>query len=210
MNDILDLIKKNKIIAVIRMEDPKKLLKVTEALMKGGIKLLEITMTVPNAIDLIKKVSQNISSDFIIGAGTVLDTETARAAILAGAEFIVSPYTNYDVITLCKRYNKIVIPGAFTPTEIIKSWEVGADIVKIFPAKYVGPGYFKDIKGPYPQIDIMPTGGVLIDNSIDYINAGACAVSIGGDLLPKKEIEKENYQAIVKRAEKLLSILNKK
>lgn len=208
LNEDLDYIKRNRVIAVIRMTSYTKIMDVIEALIKGGIKLLEITMTVPDGVEIIKEVAKKVNDDFLIGAGTVLDAETARSVILAGASFIVSPNTNYEVIKMCKRYSRVIIPGAFTPTEILKAWENGADIVKVFPASYFGPRYFKDIKGPYPQIELMPTGGVSISNALDFINAGACAVSIGGELLPKEAIERGDFHVIVNRAKELVSILN--
>ena len=207
-NETLNVIFDSKVIAIIRMEDYRKIIKVTEALMGGGVRCLEITLTVPNALDIIKEVSQNISPDFIIGAGTVLDPETARLAIIAGAQFIVSPSTNLEVIKICKRYSKVIIPGAFTPSEILKSWENGADIVKVFPANFFGPEYFKILKGPYPHINLMPAGRVCIDNAVDFIKSGACAVSIGGELLDKKAIAEDNFDVVTKNAKILMKNIN--
>jgi 2-dehydro-3-deoxyphosphogluconate aldolase / (4S)-4-hydroxy-2-oxoglutarate aldolase len=203
-NEVLDTIFTTKVIAVIRMQESEKITKVIEALIRGGIRCLEITLTVPNALPILKEVSQKIPPKFIIGAGTVLDPETARAAIMAGAQFIVSPNTDLRVIKICKRYSKVIIPGAFTPSEILNSWECGADIVKVFPANFFGSSYFKDLKGPYPDINLMPTGRVTIANAVDYINSGACAVSIGGDLIDKKAIAEDKYNIITEKAKKLL------
>lgn len=193
------------VVAVIRMSDTAKLMKVIEAVRKGGVKCLEITFTVPGAVDVIKEVSKSVGKDFLVGAGTVLDTETARMAILAGAEFIVGPALNLEVIKLCHRYDKVVIPGAFTPTEILAAWDAGADIVKVFPATAVGPGYFKDIKGPLPQIQLMPTGGVSIENAGEFIKAGACAVAVGTALLDKKAIEENNFDVLTEKAARLVA-----
>lgn len=203
-NKVLDTIFSTKVIAVIRMQESGKITKVIEALIRGGIRCLEITFTVPNALSILKEVSQNIPPRFIVGAGTVLDSETARMAILAGAQFIVAPNTNQEVIKICKRYSKVIIPGAFTPTEILNTWESGADIVKVFPANFFGPDYFEDMKGPYPDINLMPTGRVTIANAVDYIKAGACAVSVGGDLIDKKAIADDTYNIITEKAKKLI------
>ena len=148
------------IVAVVRSESAEPLIQVVEALADGGITAAEITFTVPGAIDVIKEVRRTVGDRVVLGAGTVLDPETARAALLAGAEYIVSPALNLDVIRLCRRYDKVVMPGAFTPTEILAAWEAGADIVKVFPADVVGPDFFKAMRGPLRQVRLMPTGGV--------------------------------------------------
>jgi 2-dehydro-3-deoxyphosphogluconate aldolase/(4S)-4-hydroxy-2-oxoglutarate aldolase len=204
-DETLSLIKEFGVVAIIRMSDSRKVIGIAKALRKGGIRCIEIPMTVPNALELIKNTTYDKNFDFVIGAGTVLDVETARAAILAGAEYIVGPNTNFDVIKVCKRYTKVVIPGAFTPTEILNAWEGGADIVKVFSARSVGPKYFSDLKGPFPQIDLMPTGGVRVDNAGDFIRAGACAVTIGRDLLDKKAIAEGNFDVLTERAKKLVN-----
>jgi len=200
----LNIIKENGIIAVIRLNDSSKILKIVEALMKGGVKCLEITYTIPGALEIIKEISKNIGQDFKVGAGTVLNSEIARAAIYAGADFIVAPNTNYEVINVCKKFDKVIIPGAFTPSEIFNAWEKGADIVKVFPARYFGPKYFVDIKGPYPQINLMPTGGVNIENAADFIRSGAYAVSIGKDLLNNDAIAKDKFDIITENAKRLV------
>ena len=148
---------------------------VIDALGAGGVRALEVTMTVPRAIQLIDAIAPTLPPDFVIGAGTILDPETARAAILAGARFIVGPVFNRAVIDLCHRYDVAVMPGCFTPTEILQAWEAGADVVKVFPATALGPSYFKDIRGPLPQVKLMPTGGVTLENAGDWIGAGAVA-----------------------------------
>ena len=203
-DEILSRIKESGVVAIIRMSDSVKIIEIAKALRKGGIRCIEIPMTVPNALELIKKTSYDTDFDFVTGAGTVLDVETARAAILVGAEYIVGPNTNPDMIKLCKRYAKVVIPGAFTPMEILNAWEEGGDIVKVFPARFFGPKYFSDLKGPFPQIDLMPTGGIRVDNAADFIRAGACAVTIGKDLLDKKAIAECNFDVVTQRAKKLM------
>ena len=203
--ETLQRVAESPVISVIRMNDTSKLMKVIDALSEGGVKFLEITFTTPNAVDVIKEVSKKVSSDFVVGAGTVLDPETARAAILAGAKFIVSPALNLDTIKMAHRYDIMMVPGAFTPTEIMTAWDMGADIVKVFPATALGPKYFKDIKGPFPQIRVMPTGGVSVDNAGEFIKAGACAVAAGTDLLDKEAIANDKFEIITEKAKKLIS-----
>ena len=157
------------LVAVVRAPDGKNLVDVVAALAEGGVSVAEVTFTVPGALDIIKAVKERLGDRVLLGAGTVLDTETARAALLAGAEFIVSPALNLDVIRLCKRYDKLVFPGAFTPTEILSAWEAGADIVKVFPADVSGPAFFKAMRGPLPQIRLMPTGGVDLTTAAAFL-----------------------------------------
>lgn len=192
-----------RVVAVIRLADASKLVPVIEAVARGGVRCIEITMTVPNAIELIRQVSNTVSSDILIGAGTVTDAETARAVIDAGAQFVVSPILNPDVIAACKQADVYCAPGCFTPTEIFTAWKLGADIIKVFPATSLGPKYFKDIKGPFPQIPLMPTGGVSIDNAHEWIAAGAVAVGIGSDLLDKKAIDEGRYEVLTERAARM-------
>src|SRR5246127_848534 len=162
------------IVAVVRSQDTQQLVEVTRALADGGAPVVEITMTVPNALEVLRQVRRALGERVLLGAGTVLDPETARAALLAGAEYLVAPTVNLDVIRLCQRYDKLVMPGAFTPTEILGAWEAGADIVKVFPAEVVGPAYFKALRGPLPQIRVMPTGGVDLTTAAAFLKAGAC------------------------------------
>src|SRR5947207_5446716 len=176
------------IVAVIRAEGPEKFVDVAEALLAGGVEVMEVTFTVPRATLVLEKVAAKLGSRILLGAGTVLDTETARAAILSGAEFIVSPAVNVEVIELCRRYSKLVMPGALTPTEVITAWQAGADIVKIFPSELTGPKYIKALRAPLPQVRLMPTGGVNLDTAIDYLNAGSCALGIGGSLVEPKAV----------------------
>jgi len=204
-DETLHSIKESGVVAIIRMSEPERIIEIARALRKGGVRCIEIPMTVPTALELIRETTRDASSDFVIGAGTVLDAETARATILAGAEFLVGPNTNFDMIKLCKRYRKVVIPGALTPTEILNAWQAGADIVKVFSARFFGPKYFSDLKGPYPHIDLMPTGGVRVDNAADFIRQGACAVTIGRDLLDTKAIAEGRFEVITERAKQLIA-----
>lgn len=194
-----------KVIAVIRMTDTDRLMDVIEAIQKGGVEWIEITMVVPDAIDVLKEVAHRQGGNTVIGAGTVLDPETARLAILAGAEFIVSPILNLDVIELAHRYDRLAIPGAFTPTEILTAWEAGADIVKVFPATALGPTFVKDVRGPLPQVKLCPTGGVTVENAGEFIAAGAACVGIGTNLLDKKAIAEGRYELLTQRAEQLVA-----
>src|ERR1700761_2022839 len=176
---ILKRVLEGGIVAVVRSESGESLVKVVQALAEGGVAAAEVTFTVPDAIDVIRQVRREVGDAVVLGAGTVLDPETARAALLAGAEYIVAPTLNLEVIRLCRRYDKAVMPGAFTPTEILAAWEAGADVVKVFPADVGGPAYLKAIRGPLPQIRVMPTGGVDLETSEAFLNAGACCLGVG-------------------------------
>lgn len=192
------------VVAVIRVASAQEAVEVCGAIAKGGVKPIEITMTVPGAIDAIKELKGAMKDNVLLGAGTVLDPETARAVILAGAEFVVCPTLNLEVIEVCRRYSKVVIPGAFTPTEILTAWEAGADIVKVFPATVGGPRYLRDIRGPLPQIRLMPTGGVNVGNTPDFIRAGAVAVAAGTSLVDKKAVSEGKYDIITENAKKFV------
>jgi len=188
------------VVAVIRLQDPSKLRAVIDALAAGGVKALEVTMTVPRAIELIGEIAPTLPPDFVIGAGTVVDPDTAHAAILAGARFIVGPVLRPAVIDVCHRYDVAVMPGCFSPTEILTAWEAGADVVKVFPATALGPSYFKDIRGPLPQLKLMPTGGVSLENAGDWIRAGAVAIGVGTALVDAKMVAAGDFAAISDRA----------
>ena len=192
------------VIGVVRTESSKELLQVAEAIRAGGVRCIEIAMTTPNALRVIEEVASELE-DVLVGAGTVLDPETARAAILAGAEYLVSPTLNFKVIELAKRYGKIAIPGAFSPTEILAAWEAGADIVKVFPATRLGPQYFKDIKAPLPQVRLMPTGGVDANNAADFIRAGADVICVGSALVDKEAIAEGRFEVLTENARRLLA-----
>ncbi|WP_082233245.1 bifunctional 2-keto-4-hydroxyglutarate aldolase/2-keto-3-deoxy-6-phosphogluconate aldolase [Halobacillus massiliensis] len=203
MNKIhtLQKLEKEKLVAVIRGETSEEAQKISEGAYAGGIKIMEITYTVPNASQLIEKLSADQERDWVIGAGTVLDEVTARMAILAGAEFIVAPNFNLDVAKLCNRYQIPYIPGCYTVNEVVQAMEAGADIIKIFPGNTISPAGIKAIKGPLPQANIMPSGGVSADNLNEWLEKGAVAVSIGGSLY------KENFEDIKAAAEELVQKL---
>jgi 2-dehydro-3-deoxyphosphogluconate aldolase/(4S)-4-hydroxy-2-oxoglutarate aldolase len=169
------------------------LVEVIRALADGGVTVSEVTFTVPNALEVLRKARQELGDAVLLGAGTVLDPETARAAILAGAEFIVSPTLNVDVIRLCNRYGKVCMPGAFTPTEILAAWDAGADIVKVFPAEVLGPAFFKAMRGPLPHIRLMPTGGVDLTTAADFLKAGACCLGIGSQLVDPRAVAERDF-----------------
>ncbi len=173
----------SRIVAIIRSTSHEQLVEVARALCDGGIDVVEITLTVPHALEIIAAVRKALGRQVLLGAGTVLDAETARAALLAGAEFLVSPTVNTDVVKLCNRYGKMVLPGAFSPTEILAAWEAGADIVKVFPADVGGPNYLKAVHGPLPQVRLLPTGGVNLNTISAFLKAGACAVGLGSALV---------------------------
>ena len=190
------------IVAIIRADRSDALFDVVQAIHEGGVRAIEITLTTPGALDVITACADRLQGQVLIGAGTVLDPETARAAILAGAEYIVAPTLNPSVIETCRRYSKIAIPGALTPTEILTAWECGADLVKVFPATAFGPGYFRDVKAPLPQIDLIPTGGVTLENTGDFIAAGAAAVAVGSNLVDKQAVADRNYGILTDTARK--------
>ncbi len=206
-NDILQRILEKKAIAVIRMTDVARLTRVIAAIRAGGVECVEITMSVPGPMDVIKDVSRSIGDKALIGAGTVLNAETARQAIEAGAEFIVGPVLDLGVIEIAHQYEKVVIPGAFSPGEIVAAWQAGADIVKVFPATVLGPRYLKDLRGPLPQIRLCPTGGVTVENAGEWIKAGACCVGIGTDLLDKRAIAEDRYEVLTEKAQRLVANL---
>ena len=163
----------------------------------------------PNALDVIREAKRQLGDRVLLGAGTVLDPETARAALLAGAEFIVAPSLNLDVIRLCRRYDKLVMPGAFTPTEILTAWEAGADIVKVFPADVVGPAFFKALRGPLPQVKLMPTGGVDLDTAAEFLKAGAVCLGVGGQLVEPKAVAARDFARITALAKQYVEIVQK-
>jgi 2-dehydro-3-deoxyphosphogluconate aldolase/(4S)-4-hydroxy-2-oxoglutarate aldolase len=197
---VLTKIKTEKVIALIRADNPDGLLDCAKALAAGGLTSIELTMTTPGAIRMLEKATAELP-DFLFGLGTVLDAETARLGILAGASFIVTPALRPDVITLCRRYSVPVFAGAFTPTEIVNAWEAGADAAKVFPAEFFGPAYIKSIKAPFPHIDLVPTGGVNADNVGDFLKAGAMATAAGSSLVDAKALKEKNWAAITARAQ---------
>jgi 2-dehydro-3-deoxyphosphogluconate aldolase/(4S)-4-hydroxy-2-oxoglutarate aldolase len=195
------------VIAIVRMRDSSKLISVADAVHKGGVDVIEFTMTTPNALETLHTLRDVTGEEVVLGIGTVLDAETARAAILAGADFLVSPTLNPRVVEMCHRYSKVVIPGAFTPTEILTAWELGADFVKLFPATTVGPGYIKDVLAPLPYIKLIPTGGVDLSNAGDFIRAGAWAVAVGGNLVDASAVERGDFDVLTERARQFAQIV---
>ncbi len=196
------------VVAVIRAEDPSGLVEVGEALHSGGVNFVEITMTVPGALNIIETSSAKLKDQGVhVGVGTVVDAQTARAAIRAGASYVVSPILALDVVELCRRENIAVMPGAMTPTEAFSAWQAGADVVKIFPAGVGGPGFFKDMKGPLPQIKLMPTGGVNLETAPQFIKAGAFAVGVGGSLVSKKLIAARDFDTIASKARQYVEVI---
>jgi 2-dehydro-3-deoxyphosphogluconate aldolase / (4S)-4-hydroxy-2-oxoglutarate aldolase len=195
------------IVAVVRSPDWQQLVDVASALVDGGVTVMEITFSVPNALEVIRQVHAALGDRILLGAGTVLDPETARAAMLAGAEFIVAPTLNLKVIKLCRRYDKLVMPGAFTPTEILTAWEAGADIVKVFPADVGGPNYLKALRGPLPQIRLMPTGGVDLNTAADFLKAGACCLGVGSQLVEPKAVADRDFARIRELAGRYVEIV---
>jgi 2-dehydro-3-deoxyphosphogluconate aldolase / (4S)-4-hydroxy-2-oxoglutarate aldolase len=202
--DIVREIESTGVVAVIRMQEADKLRHVVDALLEGGVRALELTMTVPGAVGLIEELARDLPGEFQLGAGTVLDPETARQVILAGAKYIVAPVLNLDVITLCHRYDVAIMPGCFTPTEILTAWQAGADVIKVFPATALGPGYFKDVRAPLPQVKLMPTGGVTMTNAGEWIKAGAVAIGVGSALVDLKAVAAGHYKTIAANARTLV------
>jgi 2-dehydro-3-deoxyphosphogluconate aldolase/(4S)-4-hydroxy-2-oxoglutarate aldolase len=197
------------IVAVVRSETSEPLVKVARALALGGVTAIEVTFTVPGALDVIRQVRQEVGDSILLGAGTVLDPETARAAILAGAEYIVAPTINIEVIRLCRRYDKAVMPGALTPTEVLSAWEAGADMVKIFPADVGGPAYLKALHGPLPQVRLMPTGGVDLTTAESFLKAGACCLGVGGALVEPKAVANGDFDRIRDLAAQFCAIVRR-
>lgn len=189
------------VVAIVRLADYSAALDVVRALIQGGISAVEFTYTNPQAGHAIETVKQAMGDDVFAGAGTVLDAETARGAILHGADFVVTPTVRVDTIRICQRYNVPTVIGAFSPTEILTAWEHGATFVKVFPASSVGPGYLKDVAGPLPQIPLIPTGGVTVDNAGAFIVAGARAVAVGGNLVDRDTVEHARWAELTSRAE---------
>lgn len=199
------LIEESGIIAIVRFDRSEQLIQVAKAIRAGGVGIIEFTMTTPNALGIIEESAREFGDEVLLGAGTVLDGETARAAILAGAEFIVAPTLDPEVIEICRRYSKVVIPGALTPTEILTAWESGADFVKVFPATLGGPSYLKAIRGPLPQVKLIPVGGVSLENVADFIKAGAVAVAVGGNLVKKRAIAEGNFAELTETAHQFVA-----
>ena len=192
------------IVAVVRADSGgEELSKVVEAVAAGGVQCIEVTMTTPSALECIETASKNLAgADVLLGVGTVLDSETCRMAILAGAQYVVTPTLSIPVIQMARRYGKPIFAGAYTPTEILTAWENGADFVKVFPASIGGPDYIKALKGPLPQVPLVPTGGVEIDNIGAFLKAGASALGVGGNLVSKKLVAARDYKGLTQNAKR--------
>ena len=195
------------VVAIVRLDDLSSAVPLTEALVAGGVRTIEFTYTNPLAGQVIEQVRTEFGDRAMIGAGTVLDPETARAAILSGAQFIVTPTLKTATIELCRRYSIPTVIGAFTPTEILTAWEAGATIVKVFPASVGGPGYLKDVRGPLPQVKLIPTGGVSKETAAAFIKAGAVAIAAGGNLVDAKSVAAGDWETITSRAKELTEIV---
>ncbi|MEW6566926.1 MAG: bifunctional 4-hydroxy-2-oxoglutarate aldolase/2-dehydro-3-deoxy-phosphogluconate aldolase [Chloroflexota bacterium] len=195
-----DRIRERGVIAIMRASSSDQLLAAADAILAGGVNAIEVTMTTPGALRVVEQAIARYGQDVLFGAGSVLDPETARAAILAGAQFVVGPTLNLRTIDVCKRYAVTVIPGAYTPTEILTAWEAGADMVKVFPADVGGPAYLKAIKAPLPQISLVPVGGVDLDTAADFIRAGAAALGVGSALINQKLLDEGDFAELTRRA----------
>jgi 2-dehydro-3-deoxyphosphogluconate aldolase / (4S)-4-hydroxy-2-oxoglutarate aldolase len=207
-HEVLAQIREVGLVPVIRAESAEMAGQAIEAIRAGGVPILEITMTVPGALRLIEQVAARYGRDAVVGAGTVLDPETARACILAGARFVVSPSLNQETIACCRRYGVAVLPGALTPTEVVAAWQAGADMVKVFPAGAVGgPSYIKALKAPLPQIDLVPTGGVSLKTAAEFIQAGASALGVGADLVDPKELAQGRVGEITRKAREFAELV---
>ena len=201
----LTLIREVGLVPIVRAPSPEDAMRAAEAIIEGGIGIAEITMTVPNALHVMERVAEKFGDKVLLGAGTILDAESCRAALLAGAEFIVTPSLNPQVIEMARRYSKACFPGALTPTEVVAAWQAGADMVKIFPCGPVGgPAYIKALKGPFPQIDFVPTGGVNLETTPEFIKAGAAAVAVGGELVNLKVLREGKLEVVVANARKFI------
>jgi 2-dehydro-3-deoxyphosphogluconate aldolase/(4S)-4-hydroxy-2-oxoglutarate aldolase len=198
--DKLNLIRETGIIAIMRAKSPDQLIAAADAIKKGGVKVIEVTMTTPGALDVIKAAVKRYGQEIAFGAGSVLDAETARSAILAGAGFIVAPTLDLEMIALCKRYSIPVVPGCYTPTEMLTAWEAGADLIKLFPADVGGPNLIKAIHSPLPHLEIVPVGGVDLDTAAEFIRKGAVALGVGGSLINQNLLDAGDMDELTRRA----------
>ena len=206
--DVLRQIAEIGLVPVVRAQSADEAMKVVDAIREGGVTVLEITMTVPGALSVMEQVSKRFGKDVLLGAGTVLDAETARACMLAGARFVVSPVLNLATIEICRRYSVPVMPGALTPTEVLAAWTAGADVVKVFPCGALGgASYIKSLKAPLPQIEMIPTGGVSVKTAADFIKAGAMALGVGADLVDTQAIRDGNARAVTEKAREYVRLV---
>lgn len=206
-NAVISQIETTGLVAVIRADSADQLIDVFRALGDGGANVAEVTMTTPGALDVIHQATTKLGREFVVGVGSVLDAETARAAILAGAQYVVAPTTNLAVIEMCHRYDKAVIPGALTPTEIITAWQAGADMVKVFPANLFGPQYFKDVLAPMPHLKLTPTGGVDLTTAADWLKAGAACLGVGSSLVKKDLIKAKDWKGLTNLAKQFVEVV---
>ena len=197
------------VVAVVRGESAEPVIKAIDAVLEGGVPVVEVTFTVPDALEIIRQLARDLSDSVVLGAGTVLDAQTARNAIAAGAQFIVSPNLNLDVVRTAIARGKVVIPGALSPTEVVAAWQAGADLIKIFPANVMGPRYLRDLHGPLPQVQFVPTGGIDLGNAADYIKAGAAALGVGSSLIDKNLIAAGDWEALTDRAQRFTEVIKK-
>lgn len=205
----LQLIRETGVIAIMRAHNSEHLVAAAKAIHQGGVRVIEVTMNTPGALDVIADATKQLGEHVLFGAGTVLDAETARAAMLAGAGFIVTPTLNLDVIALCRRYNIPVIPGCYTPTEMLVAWQAGADMVKLFPADVGGPNLVKAILAPLPQLQIVPVGGVDLNNAAEFMRCGAVALGVGNSLVNTKLIEAQDWAELTRRARAFIEEVSK-
>ena len=203
--EIVQEIQRLGVVAIIRMKDAAKLRRVVDAIADGGVRAIEVTMTVPGAVELIGTLAKSLPPDILLGAGTVTDPDTVRAVVDAGARYVVSPVFRRDVIAACHARDVAAAPGCFTPTEILDAHDAGADVVKVFPATALGPQFIKDVRAPLPQVRLMPTGGVSLDNAGDWIRAGAVAVGVGSALLDTKAIEEGRFEVLTSNARRIVA-----
>ena len=209
-NSILSSIVEIGVVPVVRTASAESAIQSIEAVYRGGIRAAEITMTVPGAVRALEKIADKFGDKIVLGAGTVLDPETARVCMLAGAQFFVTPNLKPATIEMVKRYSKVILPGALTPTEVLTAWEAGADAVKVFPCGAVGgPKYIKALRGPFPQIEMIPTGGVNLETTGEFLKAGACAVAVGAELIDAATISAGKYEIFEERARQYLAVVQK-
>jgi 2-dehydro-3-deoxyphosphogluconate aldolase / (4S)-4-hydroxy-2-oxoglutarate aldolase len=203
--EVVQQIQAGGVVAIIRMKDAAKLRRVVDAIAAGGVRAIEVTMTVPGAVELIGTLARSLPPEILLGAGTVTDADTARAVIDAGARYVVSPVFRREVIAACHERDVAAAPGCFTPTEILDAFDFGADVIKVFPATALGPQFIKDVRAPLPHVPLMPTGGVSLDNAGDWIRAGAVAVGVGSALLDTKAIEEGRFDVLTNNARRIVA-----
>jgi 2-dehydro-3-deoxyphosphogluconate aldolase/(4S)-4-hydroxy-2-oxoglutarate aldolase len=204
-SEALGILEAAGVVAIVRLDDAARLRPVVEALEAGQVRVVEITLTTPGALEALASLSAALDGRVLLGAGTVLDGETARLAVLAGARFVVAPTFRPAVVEVCRRYGVLAIPGAYTPTEVLAAWESGADLVKVFPAGTLGPGYLRELAGPLPQVRLIATGGVTVENAAAFLDAGAVAVGVGGALVDREALARGDVARITSQAARLTS-----